>query len=32
MAENNTSTQELTGFKKYLKEQNIEFSFNRIAI
>ena len=24
--------QELTGIKKYLKEQNIEFSFNRIAI
>ncbi|MCR2025633.1 MULTISPECIES: PTS transporter subunit IIC [Anaerotruncus] len=28
--ENNA--QELTGIKKYFKEQNIEFSFNRIAI
>ena len=24
--------QELTGFRKYMKEQNIEFSFNRIFI
>lgn len=31
MSEQN-STQELTGIKKYFKEQNIEFSFDRIAI
>lgn len=32
MAADNSSTQELTGIKKYFKEQNIEFSWNRIGI
>lgn len=29
---NQKNTQELTGFKKYMKVQNIEFSWNRIGI